>query len=341
MMEHSFSSCLTCIGYAKSIFTINKTCLKTELLEHFETSAVQEQSDGKKVLLVFPDGMHEMFQSAKLLSDYKSEALQISRIARDIRREMFAHEHFKFSGSFPQNCQSISVPYKLQSQASHSTILDGTSSKGNTDSQACVTIAQLIVYNSKKKSKNSASDCKNVRHTQSREPPFPLYLGLKIHSLTRSRKLVEQLHTLGITASYARVTNVESNIANTMCKQFEADCPSTLRKGLVTVGAVDNLDHNPTSTTAQSSFHGTAISITQFPTSTDGGEHHTLVPISSRNSDESSSLLPSYSTIPAVSLNTSKTTVPEKNDPCFFQCSWQRHSERRCMAHSCSGITGF
>ena len=106
---------------------------------------------------------------------------------------------------------------------------------------------------------------------------------------------------LGITVSYIRVKNVESNIANTMCKQFEADgvvCPSTLRKGLVTVGAVDNLDHNPTSTTAQSAFHGTAISITQFPTSTDDGENRTLVPFSSGNSDESSSLPPSYYTIP-------------------------------------------
>ena len=117
--------------------------------------------------------MHEIFQSAKLLSDYKSEALEISRIARDICRELFSHEHFKF-------------------------------------------------------------------------------------------------------------------------------------------------DHNPTSTTAQSSFHGTAISITQFPTSTQGSEIRPQIPFSSRNSDESCSLPPSYSTIPAVSLNASRTSVPEKNNFASF-----------------------
>ena len=90
--------------------------------------AVQEQSNGKKVLLVFPDGMHEMFQSAKLLSDYKSEALQISRIARDICRKYFEHEYFKFLGSFPQNCQIISVPYNLKLLIA--IILGGTSSNG-------------------------------------------------------------------------------------------------------------------------------------------------------------------------------------------------------------------
>ena len=133
------------------------------------------------------------FQSAKLLSDYKSEALQISRNASDIRREMFAHEHFKFSGSFPQNCQSISVPYNLKLLIA--VIFDGTS----------LAIAQLIVYNSKKKSKNSASDCKNVRHTQESRTSSS---SVSWAENPRSRKLVEQLHMLGIMGSYARVWRV-------------------------------------------------------------------------------------------------------------------------------------
>ena len=114
---------------------------------------------------------------------------------------------------------------------------------------------------------------------------------------------------------------MESNIANNMCKQFEADgvvCPSTLRKGLVTVGAMDNLDHNPTSTTAQLSLHGTAISITQFPTSTDGGKHRTLAPFSSGNSDESSSLLPSVHYTCCISQYIKNSCARKKNDLASF-----------------------
>ena len=37
-------------------------------------------------------------------------------------------------------------------------------------------------------------------------------------------------------------------------------CPSILRKRLFTTAAMDNIDHNPTSTTATTSFHGTSIS---------------------------------------------------------------------------------
>lgn len=112
------------------------------------------------------------------------------------------------------------------------------------------------------------SEPKKGRHSLSREPPLPIYLGLKVHSVNRSKKLIDELCSLGISISYERVLQLENNIAFTMCKQFESDgivCPSILRKGLVTIGAIDNIDHNPSSATAHSSFHGTGISITQFP----------------------------------------------------------------------------
>jgi hypothetical protein len=37
-------------------------------------------------------------------------------------------------------------------------------------------------------------------------------------------------------------------------------CPAVMRKGLFTTAAMDNIDHNPTATTATTSFHGTSIS---------------------------------------------------------------------------------
>ena len=40
-------------------------------------------------------------------------------------------------------------------------------------------------------------------------------------------------------------------------------CPLILQKNLFTTTAVDNLDHNPSSTTAHGAFHGTGISLFQ------------------------------------------------------------------------------
>ena len=47
--------------------------------------------------------------------------------------------------------------------------------------------------------------------------------------------------------------------------------PSVLRKGLFTKAAVDNSDHNPSSTTSKSSLYGTGISIFQHPSGNDSG----------------------------------------------------------------------
>ena len=49
-----------------------------------------------------------------------------------------------------------------------------------------------------------------------------------------------------------------------MCLQFEEEgvvCPAHLRKVLHTAGALDNLDHNPSSTTAQGSLHEKAATL--------------------------------------------------------------------------------
>ena len=74
-------------------------------------------------------------------------------------------------------------------------------------------------------------------------------------------------------------------------------CPSSLRKGFVTVGGVDNLDHNPSSTTAQSSFLGTAISITQFPTPDSVGDSRLDIPFITGDLDTNISLPQSYFTV--------------------------------------------
>ena len=42
--------------------------------------------------------------------------------------------------------------------------------------------------------------------------------------------------------------------------------PRTLRKGILTIIAKNNIDKNSKSTTATRHFHGTSLSIFQFPT---------------------------------------------------------------------------
>ena len=91
---------------------------------------------------------------------------------------------------------------------------------------------------------------------------------------TTSKKLVTQLFQLGLSISYDRVLQIENQLATAVCEDVEKKgvvCHAQLRKGLFTLGALDNLDHNPLSTTAKGAYHGTGMSLFQPLTSSNKG----------------------------------------------------------------------
>ena len=91
-----------------------------------------------------------------------------------------------------------------------------------------------------------------------------MHIGLLIHSQTRQSKLVSYLYNLGLSISYEHVLEIKNLTANAICEQFKADrvvCPPKLRKNIFTTAAYNNIDHNPSSTTAKETFYGTEISV--------------------------------------------------------------------------------
>ena len=83
------------------------------------------------------------------------------------------------------------------------------------------------------------------------------------------------LHENGISISYDRVLEVSALLGESVVNPYVVDgavYPPILRKGLFTTSAMDNIDHNPTATTANTSFHGTSISMFQHPTLNNGGQ---------------------------------------------------------------------
>ena len=99
------------------------------------------------------------------------------------------------------------------------------------DSQACLSIAQTIVFNCKKNIKKSSSTVKS-RHSVEYEPPLPLYIGLSVHTQTRSKKLIMELHALGLSISYDRILQLENQLATAVCQDIEKKgvvCPAQLR----------------------------------------------------------------------------------------------------------------
>ena len=102
------------------------------------------------------------------------------------------------------------------------------------------------------------------------EPPFPVKIGLLVHAKTRKMSIVEKLAEEGLSISYNRVKDIQETITKQLCKKYNEEeivCPPLLKPHLFTTAAIDNIDHNPSSTTAKSSFHGTSISLFQHEVS--------------------------------------------------------------------------
>ena len=96
-----------------------------------------------------------------------------------------------------------------------------------------------------------------------------MYIGQLLHAETRKRGLVDKLFILGISISYDRILRLSAQIGNSFCQLYRMEqvvCPPTLRGKVFTTAAVNNIDHNPSATTANDSFHGTGISLLQHPT---------------------------------------------------------------------------
>ena len=136
-------------------------------------------------------------------------------------------------------------------------------------STATLSLSELIMYNCVKKC--ATQDSNTTRHIRDRESPLAIYLSLLVHAQTRTRDNVNKVHNLGQCASYDRMMSISTDMTNSVCTRYQDDdllhvCPPRMKSGIFTVGAVDNIDHNPSARTAQDSFHGTAISLMQFPT---------------------------------------------------------------------------
>lgn len=251
---------------------VHRTRLKEQILARIPE--LEDFKKGREIWFAYKRKMGEAFATA---CDY-NDALIVAKAAKILRKQMLEHE-VEFDGTLTADIRRESVPPSLLEFVSvlqngcdiKSQLKYGTSS---TD----LALAQLLYFNCRKNPASSTF----IRHSKSREPPFPIYIGLLLFAKTRKRQLIDTLHKHGISITYDRVLELTKGLGEavvTRAVEEEVVCPTTLRKGLFTTCAVDNLDHNPSATTAQSAFHGTGISLFQHPSIDEKGEDRNLIQI--------------------------------------------------------------
>ena len=97
------------------------------------------------MILVFQQRIQQMLKEAQR-QDFEEDTMVRAKAAKIIRKEIINCTRFTFAGTFPSDCQQKSVPVYLKTLVSM--LLNGTDVRDQTleDSQATLTIAQLIVF---------------------------------------------------------------------------------------------------------------------------------------------------------------------------------------------------
>ena len=242
------------------------TRVKNWILESFGGDMEERGEGNQPKTLVFSEGLNSLIKDVLKKRQIDQDMKVITDCAKMIREDIFNHQGFRFAGSFPETCQTDSLPTSLK--VLMSLIINGTSLKNQEgkDNQASLTSGQILYFNVKKRPSPKA---RTIRHSSEREPPLPIFMGLHIHKEFRSQKLVTMLYQLGISIGYSRVLQLEKRIASSLCERYEKDgvvVPLNLKHNTYTLTAVDNIDWNLSSNQSTTAFHGTCITIHQHPT---------------------------------------------------------------------------
>ena len=216
-----------------------------------------------------------------------------------------------------------------------STILEGPSIKNQmqpNSTQAALSISQILKYNCVKHIRKEADSNSFVRHRLAQETPVPTYVGLLLHAQTRKRELVDRLYSLGLSISYDRVLRISAELGNNLCQRYHNDqvvCPPSLKGNVFTTSAVDNIDHNPSSTTAKDSFHGTGISLFQHPSCSDDGiDRGTVFTRSSASSTKTVNCLPHfYTNVQSISASVKHSPVSATSIISLQRNGYKKHNE--------------
>lgn len=294
---------------------IHTTRLKERLMNAIPDLRAQQQ--GREVLLMFDSDIGQAIKIACSQND--NDAMHLARAAQILRKDIFSKE-YSFDGSFKPGCENDAVPQSLLALVSM--ILWGPSIQQQKDhgasGDAAISLSQLLVFNAKKTEKSNREPGSRSRHNKSRETPLAIYTGLMLHAKTRQRGVIEKLSSRGLCISYDRVQEIGKQLASEVCTQFERDgcvCPALMKGDLFTVGAVDNIDHNPSARNAMDSFHGTAISLMQFPTQDNPGTDREPITISPAT--ERTMILPAeYTGVAPATLPQADLIAPASTAEC-------------------------
>ena len=143
-----------------------------------------------------------------------SDAWCLARAVHIVRKDILKVDN-SFNEKFSSECKKNSIPASLLSLVGM--LIKGPTTKIDpSNNQACVSVSQLIVFNSVARPRHCPEATGSTHPIQSRQCPLPIYTAMKIHGATRDRSLIDAFYNLGLRISYDRFLTVSTEITNSV-----------------------------------------------------------------------------------------------------------------------------
>ena len=196
-----------------------------------------------------------------------SDILNVSKV---IRNELQSHQKWKFTGTYSDFIEPnlLSTLIKWILIGPNENLYNENRIKRVENATSVVT--QLIVqsFKTKRQVHYEPVDSSTRGIFQMNETPLSVGLGLYVHHTTRSKELIELLHTMNLSVTYDKVLDIRNSIATTIKSNVEnhpakLHIPSVISPNKHTFYAIDNSDLKVDTTDGKNQYHGTSIAIYQ------------------------------------------------------------------------------
>ena len=238
---------------------MNGPIFKEKLTNYFKSESSWIMHDEKSLSLCF----HSALKNTAITADEQFKV--IANCAKILRSSILNHrDQYDFATKqFLEGAQENSVPHELKALLGLM-LYPGTGPDGTVDTQAMLTIAQLVMINFKKTTPSSATS--STRRSLAQDTPLPLYVSLYVYNESKSMKIVKKLYDLGIGVHPNRVSDTVDDVAGALCEAYrlagDVVHPMLVPRRFVLFHA-DNIDWQTSSTHSTGDLHGTALTALQ------------------------------------------------------------------------------
>ena len=206
-------------------------------------------------------------QAMEFKSSHSSPIEAMASVADMLRQEAMAYRSWKFENGF----DNFKCPPMLQfflSQFLFGRFSEAVTGKRDAERQNTISIScQFLLQNIRTDRQVRHLSKANEGFRSKIETPLNIGLPLVVHTNSREKSLVDQLHDIGIGRNYQQILDLEKRAEYAVLKRMQKYgnfcLPDFVRKGVSTWFAVDNIDLLEDTPYGQNTFHGTVIVLNQ------------------------------------------------------------------------------